>query len=81
MIKMRVNVMIPQQGNTIETVNINKWLKSKGDRVREGEPLLETETDKAILQVESPADGVLAEILAASGDEVPVLAIVGWIET
>jgi pyruvate/2-oxoglutarate dehydrogenase complex dihydrolipoamide acyltransferase (E2) component len=77
---MRVNIIIPQQGNTIETVYINKWLRTVGDTVSKGEPLLETETDKAVLQVESPADGTLAGIVSAKGTEVPVLSVVGWIE-
>ncbi len=44
-----------------------------------GEPLLEIETDKAVLEVESPADGVLAGVKAQAGDVVPVGNIIAWI--
>lgn len=77
---MRVDIRIPQQGNTIDVVYLNKWLKSAGDTVKKGEPLLETESDKAVLEVESPADGILAGILVENGNEATVLATVGWIE-
>jgi pyruvate/2-oxoglutarate dehydrogenase complex dihydrolipoamide acyltransferase (E2) component len=51
----------------ITEATVIAWLKKAGDVVRKGEALVEIETDKAVTQVESPADGVLAEILAGEG--------------
>ncbi len=48
------------------------WLKAEGDSVAKGEPLMEVETDKATVEIESPASGVLARVTASAGDEVPV---------
>lgn len=49
-----------------------KWLKRKGQKVRQGEPLVELQTDKVNYELESPAEGVLLEILAKEDSEVPV---------
>ena len=59
---------------------IGKWLVKEGDTVTEGQPLLEIETDKVVHEQESPTDGVIAQILAEEGTNVPVnalLAIIG----
>lgn len=48
------------------------WLKAEGDSVKKGEPLMEVETDKATVEVEAPASGILAQVSAAPGEEVPV---------
>ena len=56
----------------METARLIRWLKKPGDTVRMGEPLAEMETDKATMDVESPADGVLTEILVAEGQDVAV---------
>jgi pyruvate dehydrogenase E2 component (dihydrolipoyllysine-residue acetyltransferase) len=48
------------------------WLKSEGDAVKKGEPLMEIETDKAAVEIEAPADGILRDITAQPGDSVPV---------
>lgn len=55
------------------------WLKKEGDAVAKGEPLLEIETDKAIVEIEAPADGVLAGIRASEGAEIPVGQTIAWI--
>jgi pyruvate dehydrogenase E2 component (dihydrolipoamide acetyltransferase) len=62
-----------------ETGKLVAWRKSEGDSVAKGEPLLEIETDKAVLEVESPADGVLAGVDAHAGDVVAVGKIIAWI--
>lgn len=49
-----------------------KWLKRKGQKVRQGEPLVELQTDKVNYELESPAEGVLLEIVAKEDSEVPV---------
>ena len=73
-------VVMPKLGNTVESAIILAWLVDVGDAVSVGDVLCEIETDKATLEVESAAGGVLLARLAEAGDEVPVLsdiAVVG----
>jgi pyruvate dehydrogenase E2 component (dihydrolipoamide acetyltransferase) len=76
---MAIAVIMPKQGQSVETCIITKWFKSKGDNVAGGEILFSYETDKAAFDLESPSDGVLLEILYSEGAEVPVLANVAFI--
>src|SRR5690606_10266703 len=69
-------VIMPVLDMTMERGIILRWLKKEGDPVRAGEPLFEVETDKADIEVEAPADGVLARIVHPEGAEVPVREIV-----
>jgi pyruvate dehydrogenase E2 component (dihydrolipoamide acetyltransferase) len=69
---MAVNVILPALGMSQDTGKIVQWLKAKGERVTKGEPLAEVETDKATVEIEAPADGILAHISAAVGDNIPV---------
>jgi len=62
-----------------ETGKLLAWRKQEGDRVAKGEPLLEIETDKAVVEVEAPADGILAGIKAAAGQDIPVGQTIAWI--
>ena len=62
-----------------ETGKLVAWRKAEGDSVAKGEPLLEIETDKAVLEVESPADGILAGISEQAGAVVPVGKTIAWI--
>jgi len=73
---MAVAIRIPAPDPTTEEVRIVRWLKEKGQAVSAGEPVFEIETDKAVAEVESFADGVLLETLAKEGDTVQVSAIV-----
>ena len=66
------DVIMPALGMAQETGKVLRWLKAEGDAVAEGEPLLEIETDKVTVDVESPATGTLAGIRAGEGDDVPV---------
>lgn len=59
---------------------IVQWLKREGESVREGEPLLEVETDKAVSEVNSPASGVVSKLLCESGQTVAVGAIIAYLE-
>ena len=73
-------ILLPQLGQTMEEGKIEKWHKSEGDRVQKGEILYELTTDKATLEVESFASGVLKKVLVAEGETVPVnvlIAIIG----
>ncbi|MCW3098228.1 MAG: Dihydrolipoamide acetyltransferase component of pyruvate dehydrogenase complex [Chthonomonadaceae bacterium] len=63
---------MPQLGSTMEEGTILKWHKNEGDPVRAGELLLEIETDKASMEVEAPADGVVRRILALADAIVPI---------
>ena len=78
---MNVDVFIPQQGLTTETVIILNWLIKVGDSVKESDIILETESEKAVLEVESPAAGVISKILYDIGDEVSIGETVAIIET
>jgi pyruvate dehydrogenase E2 component (dihydrolipoamide acetyltransferase) len=66
------NVIMPALGVAQQTGTLLKWLKAEGQSVSKGEPLMEIETDKATVEIEAPASGVLAQVLARAGDEVPV---------
>jgi len=76
---MAFSVVMPALEMAQETGKLVAWRKSEGDSVAKGEPLLEIETDKAVLEVESPADGVLAGVDARAGDVVAVGKIIAWI--
>ncbi len=76
---MAIPVIMPRQGQSVETCIITKWFKQKGETVRTGDLLFSYETDKAAFDVESPADGMVLEIIFTEGAEVPVLANVAFI--
>ena len=76
---MPKEVIMPALGLAQETGKILKWLREEGQEVRQGEPLLEVETDKANVEIEAPASGVLGRILVPEGGEVPVGQVIGWI--
>ena len=69
---MPTTVIMPALELAQETGKILKWIKSPGDTVQKGEPLVEIETDKVTVEVEAPASGVLREVTAGVGDVVPV---------
>jgi len=69
---MPTNVIMPALELAQETGKVLHWLKSPGDKVRKGEPLVEIETDKATTEIEAPVSGVLGEVTARAGDVVPV---------
>jgi pyruvate dehydrogenase E2 component (dihydrolipoamide acetyltransferase) len=76
---MAFSVVMPALEMAQETGKLIAWRKKEGDRVSKGEPLLEIETDKAVVEVEAPADGVLAGIRASEGAEIPVGQTIAWI--
>ena len=69
---MAGKVIMPALGMAQETGLIVSWLKAQGDAVSKGEPLMEVETDKAVMEVEAAHDGWLADLRYAAGDTVPV---------
>ena len=76
---MAKDVILPALGMSQDTGKIVQWLKVEGEHVTKGEPLAEIETDKATVEIESPADGVLAHVAAAAGDDVPVGQVIALI--
>ncbi len=62
---------MPALGMAQETGRLVNWLRTEGESVTKGEPLMEVETDKALVEIEAPATGILANVSAVVGDEVP----------
>jgi pyruvate dehydrogenase E2 component (dihydrolipoamide acetyltransferase) len=69
---MPTNVIRPALGVAQQTGTLLKWLKAEGQSVAKGEPLMEIETDKATVEIEAPGSGILANVTAMPGDEIPV---------
>ena len=69
---MPTNVIMPALELAQETGKVLRWLKSPGDTVRKGEPIVEIETDKVTVEIEAPASGILSDVTARAGDVVPV---------
>ena len=77
----RIDVIMPQMGESIAEGTISKWLKQVGDSVKRDEPMLEISTDKVDAEIPAPTAGVLAEIKVAEGKTVPVQSVIAVIET
>ncbi len=78
---MRVDVVMPQMGESIAEGTITRWMKQVGDAVSRDEPLFEISTDKVDAEIPSPAAGTLVEIKNATGETVPVNQVVAILET
>ena len=76
---MPFSVVMPALEMAQETGKLLAWRKKEGERVSKGEPLAEIETDKAVVELEAPADGILAGIKATEGADVPVGRTIAWI--
>ncbi len=76
---MATDVIMPQMGFDMEEGTVVRWLKAEGDNVDRGEPIVEIETDKATVEVESFASGLLRRIVVTEGITVPVGQIIGII--
>jgi pyruvate dehydrogenase E2 component (dihydrolipoamide acetyltransferase) len=77
----RVAQEIPKVGLVMEEVRVVRWLKSVGDAVVAGEPLLEVETEKAVVEIEAAATGHLSQILVQTDSRANVGDQVAWIES
>jgi pyruvate dehydrogenase E2 component (dihydrolipoamide acetyltransferase) len=73
------DVIMPALGVAQDKGTLMVWLKQEGEQVEKGEPLMEIETDKATVEVEAPATGILANVTARAGDEVPVGEVIAQI--
>lgn len=76
---MAISVVMPALEMAQENGKLLAWRKKEGERVTKGEPLLEIETDKAVVEVEAPGDGILAAITAEVGAVVPVGETIAWL--
>src|SRR2546423_7476896 len=77
----RVDVLMPQMGESIAEGTLSKWLKKLGDEVKRDEPLFEISTDKVDAEIPAPSAGVLAEIKVQEGQTVPVQTLVAGLST
>ncbi len=77
----RIDVVMPQMGESIAEGTLSKWLKKVGDPVKRDEPIFEISTDKVDAEIPAPSAGVLAEILVQEGQTVPVQTVVARMET
>ena len=77
----RVDVIMPQMGESIAEGTVSRWLKKVGDEVKRDEPLFEISTDKVDAEIPSPSAGVLAEIIVGEGKTVTIQTVVARIET
>ncbi len=73
-------ITMPKMSDTMEEGKVIRWLKNAGDRVAQGEPIAEIETDKANVEMEAFEAGVLGDVLVHEGDTVPVGAVMATIE-
>ena len=72
-------VLIPPLGQTVDVLTLVTWYKQEGERVNEGEPLFAIETDKATLDIEAQASGILSRVTASEGDSVAALSTIALI--
>jgi pyruvate dehydrogenase E2 component (dihydrolipoamide acetyltransferase) len=77
----RIDVIMPQMGESIAEGTLSRWIKKVGEEVKRDEPIFEISTDKVDAEIPAPGAGVLAEILVTEGQTVPVQTVVARIET
>ncbi|HEU5051190.1 MAG TPA: 2-oxoglutarate dehydrogenase, E2 component, dihydrolipoamide succinyltransferase [Gemmatimonadales bacterium] len=77
----RIDVIMPQMGESIAEGTLSKWLKKVGDAVKRDEPIFEISTDKVDAEIPAPSAGILAEILVQEGETVAVQTVVARLET
>ena len=77
----RIEVPMPQMGESIAEGTVSKWLKKVGDLVERNEPILEISTDKVDAEIPAPQDGILTEVLVEEGGTVEVGTIIAYIDS
>src|SRR5688572_9087395 len=77
----KIDVPMPQMGESIAEGTLSRWLKQVGDPVKRDEPMFEISTDKVDAEIPAPGAGTLAEILVQEGQTVAVQTVVARIET
>ena len=78
---MKINVVMPQLGESVSEGEVIRWLKRAGDAVRRDEALVEVKTDKATVEIPAPSSGTLSEIVVPEGETVQVGAGIAVIES
>src|SRR5438093_3041258 len=78
---MKVDVIMPQMGESIQEGTVVRWMKKVGEKVKRDEPILEISTDKVDAEIPSPAAGVLSEIKVEEGKTVEIKTVLAVIET
>lgn len=77
----RIAIEMPKLGYDMETGTIGSWLKQVGDNVARGDVIAEIETDKTTVEMEATASGTLAEQTLAAGEEAPIGAVIGYLDS
>ena len=77
----RIDVIMPQMGESIAEGTLSRWMKKIGEEVKRDEPIFEISTDKVDAEIPSPSGGTLVEILVQEGQTVPVQTVVARIES
>lgn len=75
----QTEIVMPRMGLTMEEGTVVAWLKDVGELVQAGEPLVEIETDKATVEIEAPANGVLRQIVGQPGETFPIGTVIGYL--
>src|SRR5258708_31299664 len=78
---MSLEVTMPQMGESVVEGTVTKWLVKVGDRVTEDQPLCEISTDKVDTEIPSPGAGIIAQLIAAEGQTLPIGAPIATIES
>src|ERR1700675_2372604 len=76
---MAISVVMPALEMAQVTGELLAWREKEGEAVKKGEPLLEIETDKAVVEIEAPGDGILAGVTAHEGAVIPVGETIAWL--
>jgi pyruvate/2-oxoglutarate dehydrogenase complex dihydrolipoamide acyltransferase (E2) component len=76
---MAVEIVMPPLGQPNDTGRLLRWLKREGELVTRGEPLLEVETEKTVIEVEAPGSGVLSGVRVREGEEVAVGTVLAYL--
>ena len=77
----RIEVPMPQMGESIAEGTVSRWMKQVGETVERDEPILEISTDKVDAEIPAPSSGTLVEVVVPEGETVEVGTIVAYIDT
>ena len=78
---MPTPILMPRQGQSVESCILNEWLVQPGEAITEGQPIASIETDKATFEVEAPEAGTLLAVFFEEGDDIPVLTTIAAVGT
>ncbi|HMU61764.1 MAG TPA: dihydrolipoamide succinyltransferase, partial [Gemmatimonadales bacterium] len=77
----KIDVIMPQMGESIAEGTLSRWMKKVGDTVKRDEPIFEISTDKVDAEIPAPQAGTLVEILVQEGETVAIQTVVARLET